>query len=235
MALKRAVRDTILATFIGYCSSATAHYVESDPVGLAGGTNTYAYARSNPVSFIDPFGLDCITANGTVTCNVPGGPVISFPQPSKDWPAAINPGLANYHHYDKLKGAGNVDQKCLSDYIRNHPTPGSPQPASPTGTPNDATPSWASLFGSSPVESYVMSYQGLPVVVNVTLPGHPLFPGYVARVVVPTPSGNIVNNFGEGLGWKQNPNFSLINDPLINNVWYQLTDDAIKACSCGGK
>jgi len=85
----------------------------------------------------------------------------------------------------------------------------------------------ARATSSSPVMSYVTvdPATGNTVVVNVTLPGHPLFPGYVAREVC----GGVVHNFGEGTSSLQSPSSPFAND--INNVWIQQTQNLINNVS----
>ena len=43
----------------------TGRYVESDPIGLDAGVNTYSYVRSDPTEAADPRGLDAIQINGS--------------------------------------------------------------------------------------------------------------------------------------------------------------------------
>jgi RHS repeat-associated protein len=41
-----------------YYSPALHRFIGQDPIGLAGGSNLYAYVRGNPIGFVDPFGLE---------------------------------------------------------------------------------------------------------------------------------------------------------------------------------
>jgi len=53
----------------------TGRYLESDPIGLGGGLNTYLYADSNPFLNSDPYGLWSVSvgAGGTFQWNALGG------------------------------------------------------------------------------------------------------------------------------------------------------------------
>jgi len=225
-----------------YYDPGVGRFLSIDPVVPKSGNlfnfNRYDYANDNPVRFVDPDGRSCTTVDKKVTCTVTINgskkPVsFSFPAPS-GFPSHINSSQSNYHHYDipVSAGAGSAAKAdALRQTLVRDPTPGADKPATQNGTQNNASPQsgFLGLVGkvkSSPVTSYTRTYKGHTIVVNVTLPGHPLFPGYAARIVTTSNGASTIQNVGEGLAPLQGSWSPFAN--MIDNAWIPLSQSDIQ-------
>jgi len=185
---------------------------------------------------------NCTSAGGLLSCTTPRGRTLR-PVPAPEGFPDIAPDKPQYHSYSVpsvLQGAPG--SQAMQGVIDN-PTPGPGtlnHPATPRGTLNEATPplDYYAFLGAtrfpygaplSPVKSYLTQDQdGNPVVMNVTEPGHPLYPGYVARYITPSDQGSTIQNEGEGLGYYQAPERPGWMRDMINNVWQDQSDAIIR-------
>ncbi len=205
-------------------------YVQSDPIGLGGGINTYAYVGGNPLSNIDPAGLACTSVGNRTYCEYPGGPAFDVPRPP-DFPARIDDANFFYHKYDVTRDLGGADARCVMAELRKNATPGKSNGAGTNGTVNIAK--------VGPLDNPFISYvtkdtrTGDRLIVNITFDNGVFADGYVARGVV----GNTVHTWGEGTAVKQSPNaagvLSRAAQYAANELlWGGQMDEIIKKCGC---
>ena len=135
-----------------YYSPELKRFISEDPIGFGGGqSNFYAYVGNNPISLIDPWGLQGWTPGTLPPPNIPGGP----------WSPA-GPGQRPGDFFGPKKPTGPRD---MCRYVPDENN---------GGPPGAKKPYWKILRPGEPWQRY--NLEGDPISPEVAHPGDPIEP-----------------------------------------------------------
>ncbi|WP_029413739.1 phosphocholine-specific phospholipase C [Paracidovorax oryzae] len=198
-------------------------YVTQDPIGLMGGSHSYAYVGNDPLNWVDPRGLEpgSMAQRGYLDNNRPSYPGLLGQD--ENGVLLFDEKNPNFHSYNVSNSCQKTTPGCtfgnVAEGLMRYPAPGA------SGEPIKNKQS-GFAFPVGPVTHVVSPDRSM--VTNITEKSHLLYPGIVRRWVSESANEVTVHTYGEGVG-----PMGKMNNALADWLWGKVDKDVFKyAESC---